>query len=81
MEVNYPRNELTHKLYCQLLLDQQSIEMDFTDNIDPTTLGGNIRFSDKSGDLSNPFDIMPAGNIVLLMHRSPWPSATTWLWH
>lgn len=67
MEVEFPRNELVHDLYYKLPLDEQSIEMEFNNNIDPATLAGNIKFSDKSGDLSDYFDIMPSGNIVLLM--------------
>jgi UDP-2,3-diacylglucosamine pyrophosphatase LpxH len=81
MTVDLPNNQLKHDLYYQIPLIERSIELEFSENLDLTTVAGNVLFADKSGDLTFEFDIQASGNKVMLLLKSDYEWKQGWKYY
>nr|NQU90032.1 hypothetical protein [Bacteroidota bacterium] len=66
LEVNFPGMEYRHDMYYHLDHNSRSIEVLFDEQINPGTIAGNIKFSDKNGSLDSKYNYEIAGNLVML---------------
>lgn len=66
---SFPRLEFRHMEYYRIRHSARSIEIVFSERIDPSSLEGNISLSDRSGSLNGSYDADVSGAIVrLLLH-------------
>ena len=66
LTVNLPRAVMQNELYYSLDHQERSIEMDFSQLIDSSTINGNISFSDKNGSLDSMCKITSYGRKVFI---------------
>lgn len=67
MDVSIHRFEFKHDLYYRMSHDEQSVELEFSHELDPSSVEGNILLEDKNGDISEHMDVLVSGNRVLLV--------------
>jgi UDP-2,3-diacylglucosamine pyrophosphatase LpxH len=66
LTVNLPRSVLLNESYYSLNYQERSIEMDFSQPIDSSTIKGNISFSDKDGTLDSMYKMISSGRKVII---------------
>lgn len=67
LTVNLPRSVMQNELYYSLDYQERSVELDFSQPIDASTIEGNISFSDKDGVLNSMFTTIPSGRKVIIV--------------
>jgi len=66
LTVNLPRSVMQNESYYSLNYQERSIEMDFSQQIDSSTIKGNISFSDKDGVLDSMYRTISSGRKIIL---------------
>ena len=66
LTVNLPRSVMQNESYYSLNYQERSIEMDFSQQIDSSTIKGNISFSDKNGVLDSMYNTIYSGRKIIL---------------
>lgn len=70
LTVNLPRSNLQNGSYYHLQYWERSIELEFNQPIDSSTITGNISFSDKNGPLDLVYKTISSGRkIILAFHQ------------
>ena len=69
LTVNLPRSVLQNESYYSLSYQERSIEMDFNQQIDSSTIKGNISFSDKNGVLDSMVNTIYSGRKIIIAFR------------
>jgi len=66
LSVELTRTDLHHDLFYPVEFDERSLELEFSESVDSSTVRGNISFSDKDGALSNWIKAVCIGRKVIL---------------
>ena len=66
LTVNLPKLNLQNELYYVLNWQERSIELDFSQSVDSSTIRGNISFSDRNGPLDAMYQIISSGRKIFL---------------
>lgn len=66
LTVNLPRSVMHNETYYSLKYHERSVELDFSQPIDSSTIQGNISLTDKNGPLDAMFEIISSGKKVIL---------------
>jgi len=66
MTVNLPRSALINETYYSLNYRERSIELEFSQPIDSSTIAGNLSFSYKGGPLGTMYTVISSGRKVIL---------------
>ena len=66
LTVNLPRSVFHNETYYSLKYQERSIELDFSQPVDSTTIPGNITFSDKGGPLEMMYRTISQGKKVII---------------
>jgi UDP-2,3-diacylglucosamine pyrophosphatase LpxH len=69
LTVNLPRSVLQNESYYSLNYQERSIEMDFSQQIDSSTIKGNISFSDKNSVLDSMYYTISSGRKIIIAFR------------
>ena len=80
LQVDLARHELKHDLYYQLWLNDRSIELVFSEDLEDETIFGNIGFQDQSGDLTNSIYLYQADNQVVIMFSPDFELKQGWVY-
>jgi UDP-2,3-diacylglucosamine pyrophosphatase LpxH len=67
--VNLPRSVMHNETYYSVKYHERSVELDFSQPIDSSTIPGNISLTDKNGPLDAMFEIISSGKKVILALR------------
>lgn len=78
LTVNLPRSVFHNETYYSLNYLERSIELDFSQPIDSTTLDGNITFSHKGGPLDIHFKTISSGRKVILVLQDDFQLQSGW---
>ena len=66
LTVNIPGSALMNELYYSLNYQERSVEMDFSQPLDSSTIKGNISFSDRNGPFDSVFSTILSGRKLIL---------------
>ena len=78
MTVNLPRSALISETYYSLNYRERSIELEFSQPIDSTTIAGNISFSHKGGLLGPIYKTISSGKKVILAFQQDFQLQPGW---
>jgi len=78
LSVDLPRLVLQNETYYSLNCPERSIELDFSQPVDPATIPGNISFSDKDGPLNTMFQVICSGRKVILAFHQDFQLQPGW---
>jgi len=78
MTVTMPRSVMHNEAYYSLNYQERSIELDFSQPVDTSTIRGNISFSDKSGPLETMYKTVPSGRKVIIAFRQDFELEAGW---
>lgn len=78
LTVNLPRSVLQNETYYSLDYRERSIELDFSQPIDSTTISGNISFSHKGGPLEIMYKTISSGKRVIIALRENFQLHAGW---
>lgn len=76
--ITFPQLELKHDLYYLISSFDRSIEIEFNETLDSSSVPGNIHFSDKSGSLDVFIEVMVFGRSVLVIFDSDFVLKAGW---
>ena len=66
LTVNLPRSVFQNESYYSLNYQERSIEIEFSQPIDSSTIKGNISFSDKDGPMDSIYKTVSSGRKVII---------------
>jgi UDP-2,3-diacylglucosamine pyrophosphatase LpxH len=78
LTVDIPRAEYRHELYYSLDCNERSVELDFSEALDTSTVTGNVTFSDKGGSLNHHCDISSYGRKVFISFKPEFRMKEGW---
>ena len=78
MTVNLPRSEFRNETYYSLNFQERSIELDFSQPVDSTTIPANISFSHKGGPLEVMYKTISSGRKVIIVLRENFQLQPGW---
>ena len=67
LSLGFPRLDYKHNLYYLLDDEARSIEIIFSETVDPGTVTSNISLSDKTGSLDSDYDFVISEKVVVLV--------------
>jgi len=70
LTVNLPRSVMQNESYYSLNYQERSIEIDFSQPVDSSTIKGNISFSDKDVALDSMYKTISSGRKVIIAFQS-----------
>ncbi|MFH1296236.1 MAG: metallophosphoesterase, partial [Bacteroidota bacterium] len=80
LEVSFPRMKLRHDLYYQIDHAARSIEIIFSETLEPGSVPGNIALRDQTGSLEGAYDIDVSGAVVWLLFHPDFKLKDGWLY-
>ncbi len=78
LTVNLPRSVFHNGIYYSLNYQERSIELDFSQPLDSTTIPGNISLSHKGGPLELKYTTISSGRKVIIMLRDDFQLHAGW---
>jgi UDP-2,3-diacylglucosamine pyrophosphatase LpxH len=78
LQLHLPRHELKHGSYYRISSSERSIELQFSEVIDASTLDGNIIMRDKEGELTESVQVQCSGKQVLIMLQAGFSLQPGW---
>jgi UDP-2,3-diacylglucosamine pyrophosphatase LpxH len=78
LTVNLPGSEMHNELYYSVNYRERSIEMNFSQPVDSSTIKGNISFSDKDGSLDSVCSLISSGRKVILAFHTDFQMHDGW---
>jgi UDP-2,3-diacylglucosamine pyrophosphatase LpxH len=78
LTVTLPRSVIQNETYYSLKYQERSIELDFSQPVDSTTVQGNISLSDRNGPLGNKFKPISSGRKVILAFQPAFQLESGW---
>ena len=73
-----PRHSLMHDIYYRINPLDRSIELEFNERLNQSTVDDNLSFYDKSGTLKANYTLEISGNLVLIMFNNDFQLSDAW---
>jgi len=78
LSVDLPKLALQNDLFYPLNYTERSVELEFTQPIDTSTIAGNISFSDKNGLLDTTYILLALDRKIVLLFKSDFTLEEGW---
>jgi len=78
LTLNLPKSELHNELYYSIGFQERSVEIDFSQPVDTSTIRGNISFSDKDGVLDSMYKTISSGKKIIMAFKPEFQLSAGW---